>query len=254
MVSVPRYFAGHSARRGDRYAARGMCGRIALIEPPERLARLVGAVAEWTGTDPGVPWWNVPPSTAVPLLVADRLSPPPAGGHRPRRLRTAQWGLPAPWDGSRAGGSRLFNARAETLASRPVFRQAARCRRGIVPVAGFYEWSTAAVDKVRGARRQPWLFERADGQPLGLAALFEDRRDGHARADTSAPLRCTVITTAANDDVVAVHGRMPVVLEPEQWDRWLDPDEQRVDAVEDLLRPSPPGTLRADHCDPRRPR
>lgn len=247
-----------------------MCGRIALLEPSERLARLFDAVVQ-TGTT----WqtsWNVPPTSPVPLVVARE----PAADPAHRTLTTARWGLVPSWASDPSIGNRLFNARAETVASTPAFRTAARRRRAIVPVSGFYEWQGTPR-----SRRAPWLFTRSDGMPMALAALWEwwpDRapRPHGAGADPCTPLTstvvpatlpglgptppsaspeppsrsCTIVTTAAGPDVEAVHHRMPVILEPDDWDRWLDPTTTDVDEVRDLLRPAPVGTLRAERREP----
>jgi putative SOS response-associated peptidase YedK len=237
-----------------------MCGRIALIEPPERLARLAAAVCDWPDQRPWTPSWDVPPTAIVPLLLIDRatslsvsrsepapdgpttVATPPNRPDVPRRrvLRPAHWGLVPSWASNRSIGARLFNARAETVGTKPAFRAAARARRAVVPVAGFYEW--AAVPGRR--RRVPWFFDRSDGRLLGLAALFETWRDPAAAPSAPTLLTCTVVTTAAGPDVGAVHDRMPVVLEPEDWDRWLDPATDRLADVADLLAPAPAGTLR----------
>lgn len=242
-----------------------MCGRIALYEPTARLARLFDAgLAEdaeaWQAS------YNVAPSTRIPAVVARRPRPAvadggagsgagdarpdhggAAGGGAPvapgaeRRLVLLRWGLVPPWAPDPSVGNRMINARAETVATKAAFRTALRRHRAIVPADGFYEWQ-------RGPGRrpsQPWYFTRADGGPLALAALWEAWRDPQAPPDAP-PLRsCTIITAPAGPDVVGVHDRMPVVLEPGAWDRWLDPELDEAGAVTDLLVASPAGTLRS---------
>jgi putative SOS response-associated peptidase YedK len=251
-----------------------MCGRIALHEPTARLARLFGAgLAE--DAEAWQPSYNVAPSTRIPAVVARRPrssadgapTGSPAGGAIPavppsgggvsaavaapggagaaagpeRRLVLLRWGLVPPWAPDPSIGNRMINARAETVATKAAFRTALRRHRAIVPADGFYEWH-------RGPGRgpsQPWYFTRAEGGPLALAALWEAWRDPQAPPD-AAPLRtCTIITAPAGPDVAGVHDRMPVVLEPGSWDRWLDPELDEADAVADLLAVSPAGTLQA---------
>lgn len=229
-----------------------MCGRIALHEPTARLARLFDAVP---GADVEQVWhasYNVPPTTRIPVVVARRVPPATAGDTQDgdgaaagpvvvRRLVLLRWGLVPPWAKDPSVGNRMINARSETVATRPAFRTALRRHRAIVPADGFFEWQPAPG---RGPRR-PWYFTRADGQPLALAGLWEAWRDPEAPPDAP-PLRtCTIITTPSSDDVAAVHDRMPVVLEPAAWERWLDPDLDEADAVADLLAAPPAGTLHA---------
>lgn len=210
-----------------------MCGRIALHEPTARLARLFHAVE---GDDVASTWeasYNVAPSTSIPAVVESHRT-------RERRLVLLRWGLVPSFAKDPAVGSRMINARAETVATKPAFRTALRRHRAIVPADGFYEWQAAAG---RGPR-QPWYVTRADGAPLALAGLWEVWRDPAAGAEAP-PLRsCTIITAPASADLDAVHDRMPVVLEAAAWDRWLDPSVDDPAAVADLLVPSPAGTLR----------
>jgi len=145
--------------------------------------------------------------------------------------------------------TRTFNARAETVASKPSFRSAFSSRRLAVVADGFYEWRQGP-----GTGKQPYYFTRADGRPLALAGLWEVWRGGPAErggaaGDAGDPgerpaLRtCTVITTAAGPDMGDIHHRMPVVLEPEVLDEWLDPDNRDKPELESLLVASAAGTL-----------
>jgi putative SOS response-associated peptidase YedK len=139
-------------------------------------------------------------------------------------------------------GNRTFNARAETVASKPSFRAAFTARRLAVVADGFYEWKPGP-----GKVKQPYYFTRADGQPLALAGLWEQWWGGPASepSDGGRPaLRtCTVITTEAGPDMGDIHHRMPVVLEPEVIEEWLDPANCDKPELEALLVPSPGGTL-----------
>lgn len=209
-----------------------MCGRIALHEPTARLARLFDATL---GDDVERTWeasYNVTPTTRIPAVV-ERREP------RERRLVLLRWGLIPSWAKDPSVGNRMINARAETVATKAAYRTALRRHRAIVPADGFYEWQVTAG---RGPR-QPWYVTRADGGPLALAGLWEAWRDPEAPPDAP-PLRsCTIITAPAGADLQGIHDRMPVVLEPAAWDRWLDPTVDDAEAVADLLVPSTGGTL-----------
>lgn len=159
-----------------------------------------------------------------------------------------RWGLVPSWASDPSVGSRMINARAESLAIRPAFRRAFERWRCLVPASGFYEWAkerapavagrTPTAGGARGAKggpRQPYYFRRADGAPLALAGLWEVWHDAEGR-----PLHsCTVITTPASADVARVHHRMPLVLQPSTWDRWLAPEPlESADAAEILAMPA----------------
>ena len=147
-----------------------------------------------------------------------------------------RWGLVPFWANDPRIGRRTINARAETVAEKPSFRAAFRARRCLVPADGFYEWTGP-----RG-KRQPLNIHRADGQPLALAGLWESH-------DEFGPT-FTIITTAPNAYMSAIHNRMPVVLEPGDWDAWLAADDEDPAWRAALLRPA------ADRADrlPRQPR
>lgn len=179
-----------------------MCGRVAQSEPSryaQRLKALVDPELDWQ------PSWNIGPT--APLL-----------GVRERRgervLSEFLWGLLPGWCEDPKAAARAFNARVESVATRPMFRQAFERRRLLVPVDGFYEW--AAVPGA--ARKQPYFFERADGDSVVLAGLWEYWARDEDRRRTA-----TVLTSKAGLDM-PVHDRQPVVLEPEDWARWLDPE------------------------------
>ncbi len=209
-----------------------MCGRISLLTPPERLARIFDAVLA-AGVDPaGRPSANVGPTRMVPGLAevaADE------GG---RVIDLYKWGLVPSWSDNPTIGSRLFNARAETVATKPSFRSAFARRRLAVLADGFYEWHT------EHGRRQPYYFTRADGAPLAFAGLWEEWH-GPASDGTARPLRtCTIITSAAGADMAGLHDRMPVVLDPDAIDVWSEADGKADrELLESMLVPGVPGTL-----------
>jgi putative SOS response-associated peptidase YedK len=222
-----------------------MCGRFALYTPPAKIARYFGATLE-EDTEPGYqPSWNVAPTDQV-LGVRDRPPRPgPAnqGGDAaeepPERvLMPFRWGLVPWWSKDAKSGSRLFNARSETVATRASFREAFRERRIIVPADGFYEWR-----KTKTGAKQPHYFTRADGAPMAFAGLAERWRPKDAPPGTPYLRSCTVITAPGGADMDGIHDRMPVILDAATFDLWLDPANEDSEALRALLRPPPAGTV-----------
>lgn len=199
-----------------------MCGRFAQQRPASELAERFGA--EPLADDLG-PRYNVAPTDPA-LVVVQR---------EDRRAITAyRWGLVPHWASSAAFGSRAFNARAETVASAPAFREAFRRRRCIVPVDAFYEWRRT------GRERQPFAFGRTDGGLLALAGLWSGWRD----PATGELVRTFAIVTVPAGGVVAeLHDRMPAQLAPADWDRWLDPATADAGELHALLHAGPDAAL-----------
>jgi len=168
------------------------------------------------------PSFNVAPTQTAPIVRT--------GGHG-REMAMAAWGLVPHWADDPGIGARMINARAETVASKPAFRDAFKRRRCVVPISGFYEWQ--ARDK---GPKQPYYTTRADDRIMCLAGLWERWDKGGAPLETY-----TIITTDANELLGPIHPRMPVVLEREDVDRWLADDGGGAPA--DLLRPAAPGVL-----------
>lgn len=171
------------------------------------------------------PRYNIAPSQEI---AAVRLQ---AGE---RHLASLRWGLIPFWSKDARIGYRMFNARAETAHRLPVFRAAFRSRRCLIPVSGFYEWDR------RGKNRQPWHIRRADGAPLALAGLWEQWQEegGALRIESAA-----ILTTAASGRVAELHHRMPVILEPEDFEGWLDLGGTSEQTLRGLLQPAAPGIL-----------
>jgi putative SOS response-associated peptidase YedK len=190
-----------------------MCGRFAQQRPASELAEIFSA--EPLVDDPG-PRYNVAPTDDA-LVVVQR---------EDRRGITAyRWGLIPHWADSAKVGSRMFNARAETLVGAPAFRDAFQRKRCLVPVECFYEW------RREGTVRQPFTIGRADGAPLALAGLWDGWRDP---ATDTVRRTFTIVTSAPNDQMAALHNRMPVILAEADWDAWLDrefPDRGRLLAM-----------------------
>jgi putative SOS response-associated peptidase YedK len=215
-----------------------MCGRFVSTDPPERLAEFFGADA--THLPAALPpSYNVAPTNDVYGVSA--------ASDGSRHLRVFHWGLVPSWAKEIKIGSRLINARAETLAEKSSFREPFRKHRCLVPMSGFYEWKAGEPGgpvTARGAPvKQPYFIHRADGAPLAVAGLWSAWRDPDADPEAPWLHSCTLITTDANTDMAALHDRMPVILGPEAWDEWLDPANHDTGALSRLLRPAPDGLL-----------
>ena len=139
-----------------------------------------------------------------------------------RELRVVRWGLVPSWAKDRSIGSRLINARAETVHSKPAFRRAFAHRRCLLPADGYYEWQRL---EGAGAPKQPYFICRGDGGPLAFAGLYELWRDPALPQDDELSWlwTATIITTSAPDDLGRIHDRMPMVIQPDNWADWLDP-------------------------------
>ncbi len=178
--------------------------------------------------------FNVAPTHEVPIVRAV--------DHN-RNISVVRWGLVPFWAKDLKIGSKMINARAETVAEKPAFRSAFGKRRCLIPADGFYEWA-----KVEGQKnKQPYYIYRSDGDPLVFAGLWErwkpKAEENKADVDASEVIETfTVLTTSANTDMEPVHNRMPVMVAPSAWDSWLDPATAKSDLVE-LTVPAPPGLL-----------
>lgn len=199
-----------------------MCGRFTITHPNEALAALFDAVP---GNDlPPVPRYNICPTQSVAVVTSD-------GGKR--RLRAMRWGFLPVWYKTPTDGPLIINARSDTIATKPAFREAVRARRCIVPASGFYEWQ-AGPD---GARL-PWYFTRADGQPMALAGIWQ--RWGED--DTVA-----IVSTEAGPGMQGLHHREPLLLEPADWPLWLG-EAGKGAAL--LMKPAAEGVMRCHRVDP----
>jgi putative SOS response-associated peptidase YedK len=219
-----------------------MCGRYASSRKPEDLAeefeidraRVAETVAEPLPAD-----YNVAPTKPV-YAVVNR----PEG---PRQLRVVRWGLVPFWAKDPSIGSRMINARVETVTEKPAYRQAFAKRRCLLPADGYYEWYTTQQRGRSGKPlKQPFFIHSKDGSSLAMAGLYEIWRDDSKTEDD--PTRflwtCTVITTRAEDEVGHIHDRMPMLVERDRWADWLDPGVESA-SLRDLLVPAAPGRLEA---------
>lgn len=179
-----------------------MCGRMAVTLPPDAMAQLFAASP--ANDLPEVPNFNVCPTNDVHIVTSD------AEGNR--RLGAMRWGFIPRWYKKPSGGPLLINARAETIAQKPAFRDAARLRRGIIVATGFYEWTKDGEDG-----RDPWYIAPVDSAPLAFAAVWQSWTD----ADGAKLNTCAIVTTGANKPMQALHHRMPVILAQQDWPLWL---------------------------------
>jgi putative SOS response-associated peptidase YedK len=227
-----------------------MCGRYASAR--KRLELLEEFRIERDRVQaPLEPDYNVAPTKPI-YAVATR---------EERELRVVRWGLVPFWAKDPKIGSRLINARAETVAAKPAFRHAFKRRRCLLPADGYYEWQRpdgsssdaagsssgaaggrgAAAGRSRGgAAKQPYFITRGDGRPLAFAGLYELWRDpalpeDHERAQL---WTATIITTSAPDDLGRIHDRMPMVIDPARWPDWLDPSYDDPAGLVTLLAPA----------------
>lgn len=196
------------------------------------------------------PDYNVAPTKDVYAIV-ERESP--RDHQRMRELAIVRWGLVPSWAKDPRIGSRMINARVETLTQKPAYRRAVARRRCLLPADGYYEWyespdPLAARNKAGKPLKQPFYIHPADGSVLALAGLYEFWKDPMVDPDDPAAWlwTVTVVTTSAPDDLGRIHERMPMCVQPGQWDDWLDPDDTDGAAAVALLRPAAPGWLRAD--------
>jgi putative SOS response-associated peptidase YedK len=198
-----------------------MCGRYMQTTPVEAMQRMF-RFAERPNLPPR---YNIAPTQEVPIVRRTRDG---AG----RELILVRWGLVPYWADDVSIGNRLINARAEAVERTPAFREAYRRRRCLVPADGFFEWRKV------GKRRQPLLVRRKDGGLFAFAGLWERWKQPDGQVLRS----CTIITCPPNELVAPVHDRMPVILDPGDFERWLDPEAANG---RELLKPCPAEWLEA---------
>lgn len=187
-----------------------MCGRYTLT-----ITNMADYFKAEQGTLEFTPSYNIAPTQAVPVVL--ELS----GG---RTVTPARWGLVPSWAKSLDDLKvNLFNARSETAHEKASFKGPLRYKRAVIPANGFYEW------KREGSRKTPYYLQLEGGEPIGFAGLYDLWRDEL--------LSCTILTTSPNELMATLHDRMPVILHPNDYNRWLDPGVTNPDEVQDLLRP-----------------
>jgi len=193
-----------------------MCGRFALYSDPFALARRFEAEAPAELH----PRYNIAPTQSIPIVREE-------SGKRSFAL--ARWGLIPSWAKDMGIGYHTINARAETVASKPAFRNAFRYRRCLIPASGFYEWEVVPGSKVK----QPWFIVLRDREPMAFAGLWEKWRSPEGDDVES----CSIIVTDANELMRPIHDRMPVILAPADWDAWLETEAKDAGGLQGLLKP-----------------
>jgi putative SOS response-associated peptidase YedK len=202
-----------------------MCGRYRLSRRKQIIEEHFDSVS---GEEDWTPRYNIAPTQPVPIIRQNPKEPL-------RRMSFVRWGLIPSWAKDMSGSASMINARSETAAMKPVFRDALKSRRCLVPADAFYEW------KRTGKAKQPFCFEVRDGELFAFAGLWDRWKDPRGSSISS----CSILTTTPNAVTSAVHDRMPVVLDPSNYDLWLDPGMTNVDAACDLLKPYDAGFMRS---------
>jgi putative SOS response-associated peptidase YedK len=203
-----------------------VCGRYTLTGP---LSNLVDSFEVPPPHFDYVPRFNIAPTQDAPVVAADAVG---------RRMGLLRWGLVPFWAKDPSMGSRMINARSETVAEKPAFRTAFRRRRCLVPADGFFEWKV--IEEGTGATKTkvPYWIHLPEREVVGFAGLWESWE--HTEED---PLHTfTILTTEASESIRHIHPRMPVILSSSDYDSWLSPDSSEAE-LQALLRPYPPSEL-----------
>jgi putative SOS response-associated peptidase YedK len=195
-----------------------MCGRFTLSQTIEALAQNFD-VKRLPEVEPQ---YNIAPTQMVLAVLYNSET-------KEREFQQLYWGLIPSWAKDREIGSKLINARAETIAEKPTFRSAFKHRRCLIVADGFYEW------KQQSSKKQPFYFCLQDKQLFCFAGLWEQWKPSEKEQIAS----CTILTTQPNELVQAFHNRMPVILKPQDYDLWLDPQVQTPETLQPLLNPYP---------------
>lgn len=227
-----------------------MCGRFVSASPPDELAQYFDAEPPEETLEPS---YNVAPTNDVYAVTSD-------GGVR--KVDAYHWGLVPKWAKDPKIGSKMINARSETLATKNAYKSAYKRRRCIIPADGFYEWQRKPDPTGKSKSKQPHYIHNPGGEPLAIAGLWEVWRgpkkpaktgegeeakassgaDEQGQAEES--LRsCTIITTTPNETMAKLHDRMPVLLPASAWDEWLDPGNDDLETLGKLLVPAPPEVI-----------
>lgn len=195
------------------------------------MSRRKQLVEEYFGADSGESDWNprynIAPTQPVPVIRQHPKEPT-------RTLSLLRWGLIPSWANDPSVGAGMINARAETAAVKPAFREALESRRCLIPADGFYEWQR------NGKTKQPYCFEVGDGELFAFAGLW----DRWKNASGSVIETCSILTTIPNAVTSAVHDRMPVIMRSDNYDLWLDPAFRDTASLSEMLRPFDAGLMR----------
>jgi putative SOS response-associated peptidase YedK len=198
-----------------------MCGRYTLRTPVETLVERF-EINEYPSSI--TPSYNIAPSQGVAAVIAE---------NGKRKLEMLHWGLIPSWAKDPEVGNKMINARAETVAEKPSYRKAFKERRCLILADGFYEWQKTDSGK------QPFYIRMEDESPFAFAGLWESWQNGREIRS------CTIITTSPNEVAAQVHNRMPVILHPQDYEMWLDPDFDEREPLTTLLKPFPAEAMEA---------
>ena len=198
-----------------------MCGRYTLKTSVDDLAKQF-EVEEYPSSL--TPSYNIAPTQQIATVLVEEGK---------RKLEMLHWGLIPSWADDPAIGNRMINARAETVATKPSYRSAFKNRRCLILADGFYEWQKTSDGK------QPFYIRMEDGSPFAFAGLWEIWKNGTEIRSS------TIITTEPNELLGDIHNRMPVILYPEDYEMWLDPDFDEKEALTTLLKPYPASEMEA---------
>ena len=201
-----------------------MCGRY-------RLSRRKQLVEEYFGTDLAEydwnPRYNIAPTQHIPVIRQHPTAPT-------RKLSMLRWGLIPSWAKDASVGAGMINARSETVAVKPAFREALQSRRCLIPADGFYEWQR------NGQTKQPYCLEVGDGELFAFAGLWDRWTNPQREVIES----CSILTTTPNTLLADIHDRMPVILNPDNYDLWLDPAFENTASLWEVLKPFDAGLMR----------
>ena len=192
---------------------------MAITLPHEAMTQMFEAVP--SNDLPDVPNYNVCPTVQVHTVTSSEGL---------RRLQPMRWGFIPKWYKKPNGGPLLINARSETIAEKPAFREACRERRCLIVASGFYEWK-----REEGQTPLPWWVTRSDGAPMVFAGVWQGWGQGSDALTT-----CAIVTTAANEDMASIHHRLPVILDPDHWPLWLGEEGKGAATV---MKSAPEGAL-----------
>jgi putative SOS response-associated peptidase YedK len=202
-----------------------VCGRYRLSRRKQVVEEYFDSVS---GEEDWNPRYNIAPTQSVPVIRQNPKEPV-------LELSLMRWGLIPSWAKDPSGAARMINARSETADSKPAFRDALKSRRCMIPADGFYEWMRT------GKMKQPYCFEVNEGELFAFAGIW-DRWKGPSGDMIET---CSILTTTPNAVTAPVHDRMPVILDPDNYELWLDPGVRKVAAASDLLKPFEPRLMRS---------
>src|ERR1700691_583291 len=202
-----------------------MCGRYRLSRRKQIIEEHFDALS---GEEDWSPRYNVAPTQPIPVIRQHPKEPV-------RELSLMRWGLIPSWAKNSSAAARMINARSETASTRTTFRDALKSRRCLIPADGFYEW------KRDGKTKRPFCFELSQGQLFAFAGLWDRWKDPSGQWVKS----CSIFTTTPNAVTSSVHDRMPVILDPDCYDLWLDPGMHDMRVVSDMLQPFDAGMMRS---------